>query len=74
MRRLFGDSEFTSWFSAKLGGLSNGFDSKELLRKVIENRKPVIDKDLTVGGKINGNQDGEIFMDVPFFIRGSCSF
>jgi len=31
----------------------------------IEERKPVIDKDVTVGGKINGNPDGVIFMDVP---------
>lgn len=31
----------------------------------IEDRKPVITKDITVGGKINGNQDGVIFMNVP---------
>ncbi len=31
----------------------------------IEKRRPVITKDLTVGGKINGDIDGVTFMDVP---------
>lgn len=31
----------------------------------VEDRKPVIDKDVTVGGRVKNARDGMIFMDVP---------
>lgn len=31
----------------------------------IEDRKPVIDKDLTIGGRIEDGKDGKVFFDVP---------
>ncbi len=35
------------------------------IARAIDERRPVITKDITVGGKINGNIDGTVFLDVP---------
>ncbi len=37
----------------------------------IDERRPVITKDITVGGKINGDVNGTVFMDVPIGVAVS---
>jgi len=35
------------------------------IAQAVEDRKPVIDKDVTVGGRVKNAQSGAVFMDVP---------
>lgn len=68
VREVFGNVLPVNALPMEAGAVIINAETACRIEEAVDQKKPLIDKDITVGGKINGNEQGkliQVFMDIP---------
>lgn len=65
IREIMGVELNPGQLPSEVNAIVHNVETVKNIALAIEDRKPVIDKDVTIGGRVKGAQDGKVSIDVP---------